>query len=118
MSIRLRYYGVDGQPIWCSVDAQHTGRSAAARRFPWVEALFKFRYVQPFIHEIKATVREDGIDEQFVILCQNHRHLPFNAAVPGEWRGEIVAMRIGKNKAMFINMPTGDARKIDLAISQ
>lgn len=87
--------------------------SLAFCRYPWVEALFQHRCIQPFIHDTRVTVRFNGQDHTFLLFCQNHRHLPRNTAVAGHWRGDIVVMRVEMGGSDVVNMRPQDAPKVD-----
>ena len=88
------------------------------QRYPWVEPLFEHRHIQPFIHDTKITISENGVESHFLVFCQNHSHLPLNTAVAGFWKGEILVMRCAKNREGVVNMRSDDAEKVDLVISQ
>lgn len=89
-------------------------------RYPWVECLFEDRYIQPFIHDIRITIIENGRAHSFILFCQNHSHLPLNHTLYKPWRGDIVVMRlgIGKQSNEVINLRNDDANRIDQLIER
>ncbi|KAF8157405.1 hypothetical protein BJ912DRAFT_936878 [Pholiota molesta] len=118
--VRARVYSSDkARPSWKAVPTSVSPkRGRRGRRYPWVESLFDHRYIQPHLHDAKITVHQNGKKYNFIVFCQNHCHLPLNAAVAGHWRGDIVAMRIGAEQNDYINMPSQDAQRIDEAINK
>ena len=59
------------------------------------------------------TINRDGTEHKFVVFCQNHLHLPSNAAVGGRWRGNIVVMKIGTADTGVVNMPLQESLLVD-----
>lgn len=93
------------------------GRRTASR-YPWVEALFEDRHIQPFIHDTCITLVENGQAHYYVLFCQNHTHLRLNEALDNLWRGDIVVMRLAGINQEFINMRQDDAARVDYIVNQ
>jgi len=87
-------------------------------RYPWVEGVFEHCKIQRFIHDTSITIRHNGKEHIYVVFCQNHCCLPFNTALAGAWRGDIVVMKAGTDVDGVINMCTQDAQLVDQAINE
>ncbi|KAF5325267.1 hypothetical protein D9619_009981 [Psilocybe cf. subviscida] len=87
-------------------------------RYPLVEALFKDRKIQPFIHDTRIRFVERGRSHSYIIFCQNHIRLPLNHNLENSWRGDILVMRLGKGKLAgeVINLQAGDINRVDKVI--
>ena len=83
-----------------------------------MEGVFEHRRIQHFIHDTSIIIRHDGKEHTYIVFCQNHCRLPFNTAVAGAWRGDIVVMRSGIDVDGVINMRTEDALLVDQAINE
>ncbi|KDR72078.1 hypothetical protein GALMADRAFT_213526 [Galerina marginata CBS 339.88] len=120
---RARFYGQRNRPLWKLVQTQITSRRRraaihACRRYPWVEGIFEHRNTQPFVHDTSITVRHNGREHIFFVFCQNHCRLPFNNAVVGPWRGNIVVMKAGSDVSGVVDMRSQDAELVDQAINE
>ncbi len=66
--LRARFYSSHKQAVaWRDVITQASKRrmvhgpgSRTATRYPWVEALFEDRFIQPFIHDTHITLVDNG----------------------------------------------------------
>lgn len=120
MYIRARVYSTaKACPVWKTVPTQVPPKlQRRIHCYPWVEGLFEHRYIQPHIHNAKITVRQNGKKHDFVLFCQNHCHLPLNSTVAGQWRGDIVVMKMGTERSDYVNMASRDAYWIDQAVNR
>ena len=96
----------------------HGPGSRTATRYPWVEALFEDRFIQPFIHDTHITLVDNGQAHHFVLFCQNHIHLRLNETLDNIWRGDILVMRLAGANTEFINMRLNDAARVDYIVKQ
>ena len=121
--MRARFYGQYSCPVWNIVQMQVTSKCRKAVthsscRYPWVEGVFEHCKIQRFIHDTSITIRHNGKEHIYVVFCQNHCCLPFNTALAGAWRGDIVVMKAGTDVDGVINMRTQDAQLVDQAINE
>jgi hypothetical protein len=70
----------------------------------WVEGIFGNRRIQPFIHDTSITVHHNRKENTYYVFCQNHCRLPFNNAVIGTWRDDIIVMQARKNICGVLDM--------------
>ena len=124
--LRARLYSSHKQAVaWRDVITQTSKRrlvhgpgSRTATRYPWVEALFEDRFIQPFIHDTHITLVDNGQAHHFVLFCQNHIHLRLNETLDNIWRGDILVMRLAGTDKEFINMRLDDAARVDYIVKQ
>lgn len=124
--LRARLYSSRTQVVaWKDVITQtskrrivYGPRTRTASRYPWVEALFEDRFIQPFIHDTHITLVDNGRAHHYVLFCQNHIHLRLNETLDNIWRGDIVVMRLAGTDKEFINMRLDDAARVDHIVNQ
>lgn len=120
--IRSRLYSVtesrDTEPRFRPCQTTVATTCAPHARYPVVEEVMDHGDIQPFIHNIPVTIRDDNLVYRYMLFYKNHVSLPLNRSIPTHvFRGDAVIMRTG-NRSQYVNMRGRDAALADMIMER
>ncbi|KAI6161401.1 hypothetical protein EDD17DRAFT_1458014, partial [Pisolithus thermaeus] len=119
--LRCRLYSTScSKPRQAEMLTRCAAISYGSPRFPVAEALLQEATLQPYIHNCQVTVHEGRHTYNYCVFFKRHCRLQVNALLSGdgEFRGDVMVMRIGTRTRRVVNMRARDSVIADYIVNR